>query len=504
MTNHPTSQRDQQERRWTFFIGPLDPPDPLHGDDQGHSPSPSRGGPGPRQNLTHQLAPTVGPTDSRGPINRDNPVRRTASHFSPSNEGSGEHPQASLERARKGKTPMGGPSQRRTPQPTARDPPKKPIYQRIGKIPAQRRSNSSSKEQTSLSGEEADDIYGSEAQDDGAYQEHGDTSSNEPPPRRGHILPPRTSGMSQRHHSQAVPKKKTPLEKPHSVRDPKKPGLRMEMEELKALMKHLLPEQRLGSSQSPSLPFTKELATAAMPPKFLMPRFQMYNGTGNPHRHLNAFISNMQFHTQDDKVYARAFPQSLEGDAHAWFSRLELNSVDSWSTLTRLFVERHGVTISDEKDETELMEVKQKQGETIREYYLRFTKVAAAIPRVDDHMFRIGFQNGLLYGKLKHSLLVDKARNRSDLAYRIIKYIDSEEAEMRENASRTVGLKDKEDTESKGRLPTSNRPRHPSPDPVPKRKRNWSPRRNDKRGRNPYPKPIALARGNPRPCVAPR
>ena len=109
---------------------------------------------------------------------------------------------------------------------------------------------------------------------------------------------------------------------------------------------------------------------AKMPPKFLMPRFQMYNGTGNPHRHLSAFINNMQFHTQDKRVYARAFPQSLEGDAHAWFSRLDKNSVDSWSTLTRLFIERHGVTISDEKDETELMEVRQNPGETLREYYL--------------------------------------------------------------------------------------------------------------------------------------
>ena len=111
-----------------------------------------------------------------------------------------------------------------------------------------------------------------------------------------------------------------------------------------------------------------------------MPRFQMFNGIGNPHRHLSAFLNNMQFHTQDDRIYARAFPQSLEGDAQAWFSKLDKNSVDSWQTLIRVFVERHGVTIYDEKDETELMEVRQKPGETIRDYYQRFAKVAAAIP----------------------------------------------------------------------------------------------------------------------------
>ena len=127
------------------------------------------------------------------------------------------------------------------------------------------------------------------------------------------------------------------------------------MEELKTLVKRLLPEQRLGPSQGHSLPFTKALATAKMPPKFQMPR---------------------------------ALPQSLEGDTHAWFSKLDQNSVDSWQTLIRLFVERHGVTISDEKDETELMEVRQKSGETIREYYQRFTKVAAAIPRVERSTLR--------------------------------------------------------------------------------------------------------------------
>ena len=232
MTNLSSSHQDHQERRWTSFVGPSQPADLTPDEGRRPYPSPSRGGTGTGQNPPHQLAPTVGPTNSRGPIIRDYPVRRTTSRLNSSDEDSGEPSQASLQRARKGKAPMGKTSQRQPPQPRVRGQSKKPIYQRIGKIPDHRRSkvhhakSSSSEEQASLSGGDKDDSSSSEAQSKGTYQKHRDTSSSDSAPQdRGHAPPPRTSKVYRRHPAQAVPKKKVQFQKAHPVRDLGKPRL---------------------------------------------------------------------------------------------------------------------------------------------------------------------------------------------------------------------------------------------------------------------------------------
>ena len=140
----------------------------------------------------------------------------------------------------------------------------------------------------------------------------------------------------------------------------------------------------------------------------------------------------MQYNTQDERAYARAFPQSLEGAAAGWFDDLPTDSVDSWHTLSRLFTERHGAGLTYEKNETELMEVHQKPGETIRAYYERYEATASEIHHVDDRMYRIGFHSGLRFGPLKHSLITHEVRSKSQLAARIEKYMNAEEAEARE------------------------------------------------------------------------
>ena len=130
---------------------------------------------------------------------------------------------------------------------------------------------------------------------------------------------------------------------------------RREMDDFRQLLERLLPREEEIRSHKTTVPFTKELAEAKLPKGFTLPKFRKYDGFGDPRSHLKSFVNRMQYNTQDERAYARAFPQSLEGAAAGWFDDLPTDSVDSWHTLSRLFTERHGVGLTYEKNETELM-----------------------------------------------------------------------------------------------------------------------------------------------------
>ena len=177
---------------------------------------------------------------------------------SPRKDGSDERPQAPFSRAQKGKAHVRGPSQQRLPHRTTQDLPKKPVYNRIGRTPTQgrprtyRSESSSSDERTPSSEEAIDESFSSDERSEDAYQRHKDVTSSDSSSHEERRTSPQFRNRQPRKvPKRFVPKKKVQIVKTHYSRDPEKPGLRTEVEELKTLMKRLLPEQRLGPPQGP-------------------------------------------------------------------------------------------------------------------------------------------------------------------------------------------------------------------------------------------------------------
>ncbi|GAA0140994.1 hypothetical protein LIER_02238 [Lithospermum erythrorhizon] len=103
-----------------------------------------------------------------------------------------------------------------------------------------------------------------------------------------------------------------------------------------------------------------------------MPKFKTFSGFGDPSNHLKSFDSQLSFRARDDKVYVRAFPNSLSGQALKWFHKLPPNSIERWQDVTDLFMDKFGASIVDDEDKRNLMEIQQKQRKTLRSYATQF------------------------------------------------------------------------------------------------------------------------------------
>ena len=83
---------------------------------------------------------------------------------------------------------------------------------------------------------------------------------------------------------------------------------RGEMNDFHQMLERLLPREEEIRNHQTTVPFTKTLAEADLPKGFPLPKFRRYNGIGDPRSHLKSFVNHMQYNTQDERAYARAFP----------------------------------------------------------------------------------------------------------------------------------------------------------------------------------------------------
>ena len=79
------------------------------------------------------------------------------------------------------------------------------------------------------------------------------------------------------------------------------------------------------------------------------------------------------------------------------------------------------------KSTTCLMNIKQREDETLRSYITRFNKKALSINEADDKILIAAFTNGLRKGKFLFSLYKNDPKTMSDVLYRTTKYMNAED-----------------------------------------------------------------------------
>ena len=72
--------------------------------------------------------------------------------------------------------------------------------------------------------------------------------------------------------------------------------------------------------------FTTSFTSFPLPPTFLMPQVEAYDGSKDPPDHLESFKTLIHLQGMADEIMCRAFPTTLKGPTRVWFSRLALNS----------------------------------------------------------------------------------------------------------------------------------------------------------------------------------
>ena len=159
-----------------------------------------------------------------------------------------------------------------------------------------------------------------------------------------------------------------------------------------------------------------------------MPHIEIYDGVKDPFDHLETFKILMHLQRIPNKIMCKAFPTTLKGLARIWFSRLTLNSINTFKELNAQFTSHFIGGHRYKKSTACLMSIKQREDETLRSYITRFNKDALSIDKADDKIFVVAFTNGLRKGKFLFSLYKNDPKTMSKVLYRATKYMNAKYA----------------------------------------------------------------------------
>ena len=147
-------------------------------------------------------------------------------------------------------------------------------------------------------------------------------------------------------------------------------------------------------------PFTAAVNFFPLPHKFFMLHIDSYDGVKDPLDHLETFKTLMHLQGVADEIMCRAFPTTLKGVARIWFSRLTPNLVSTFKELSAQFTVHFIGGHRYKKSTACLMNIKQREDETLRSYISHFNKEVLSINEADDKILVAAFTNGLRKGKV--------------------------------------------------------------------------------------------------------
>ncbi|GAA0141131.1 hypothetical protein LIER_02346 [Lithospermum erythrorhizon] len=143
--------------------------------------------------------------------------------------------------------------------------------------------------------------------------------------------------------------------------DPVTEKLQKELEDIKQMMKALIPTTSTHRECKTQIPFTEQLDVVPLPKGFILSQFTQYNDTDDPIKHLQGFLAKMTITSNNPDVYAKAFSNSLTDKALDWYMVLPLKSIDSYQQTADVFIFKFGSSIQEHQDERALMDIEQRR-----------------------------------------------------------------------------------------------------------------------------------------------
>ncbi|KAL0282757.1 UNVERIFIED_CONTAM: hypothetical protein Sangu_2479400 [Sesamum angustifolium] len=99
-------------------------------------------------------------------------------------------------------------------------------------------------------------------------------------------------------------------------------------------------EESSKSSLTYSKPYTQRIDSPKMPMGNQPPKFQQFDGKGNPKQHVAHFVEMCNNTGTYDDHLVKQFVRSLKGNAFDWYTDLEADSIDGWEQLEQEFLNR--------------------------------------------------------------------------------------------------------------------------------------------------------------------
>ncbi|XP_070006072.1 uncharacterized protein [Nicotiana sylvestris] len=123
-----------------------------------------------------------------------------------------------------------------------------------------------------------------------------------------------------------------------------------------------------------------------LPLGFKIPKFEKYDGHGNPMAHLKKYCNQQRSVGGKEELLMAYFGESLTGVASEWFMDQNTSHWYVWDDMARAFVKQFQYNIDIAPDHNSLSNPKQKPTKSFREYAIKWREQAARVkPPMDDH-----------------------------------------------------------------------------------------------------------------------
>nr|XP_009767564.1 PREDICTED: uncharacterized protein LOC104218703 [Nicotiana sylvestris] len=86
--------------------------------------------------------------------------------------------------------------------------------------------------------------------------------------------------------------------------------------------------------------YTARIDSLKMPGGYQPPKFQQFDGKGNPKQHVAHFVKTCNNAWTYEDYLVKQLVRSLKGNAFDWYTDLEAGSIDSWDQLEQEFLNR--------------------------------------------------------------------------------------------------------------------------------------------------------------------
>ncbi|GKV00762.1 hypothetical protein SLEP1_g13399 [Rubroshorea leprosula] len=230
---------------------------------------------------------------------------------------------------------------------------------------------------------------------------------------------PRGSGKlniepSSSKHSEELMRKNADLER--QLRDVQK-----SIDELKSPRSHQL------TLDLDSAPLNLSITAEPYQEGFKIPHLETYDGTKDPDEHLHTYQAIMRIQNANDAMMCKVFPATLKSTARRRYHKLPRHSIDSFSQLAKLFSNKFASQREIKRTATELMQVNQKEGESLRDYMQRFNKATLDTDNIPDTICLSALLHGLKRGRFLDDLLENPPKTWNEVNDRSASFILSED-----------------------------------------------------------------------------
>nr|XP_009587084.1 uncharacterized protein LOC104084833 [Nicotiana tomentosiformis] len=129
------------------------------------------------------------------------------------------------------------------------------------------------------------------------------------------------------------------------------------------------------------------------------PKFDIFDGTGDPHAHLRAYCDKLGRVGRNGKLRMKLFIRSLTGETLTWYTRHDPRNWREWKDMAEDFMNRFRFNTKITPDRFTLVKLQKKLFESFQEYARRWRLEATiAQPHLDDSELRA--QEGIYFEKM--------------------------------------------------------------------------------------------------------